>query len=897
MYHFQIHFAYPWLLLLLIPAVVLTFIPFFRLSKKYRKNRNRIISLVCHLVIMFLCVTLLSGMTFSYEIDNAGNEIILVVDASYSTEEERQAKDEYIKDVLSLADPDVYKIGIVTFGFDQQYAAPLTNDFTDAYNNYINATEPDTCATDIAAALTYANKFFTRPETAKLILISDGIETDEKAIGAIRAITAAGTRIDAVTCSTRLPEEEVQITNVNLPQYSIGEGENFSLELTLKSSYVEKNGATVTVFDNDAECGSTSVNLVGTEQTVTLEHSFEEKGMHILRFKLTSAKDGTEQNNEYYVYYNLENFDKVLILESYTGQSEHLKETLEDFAVTVLDIQAESVPKTLDGLRAYDQIILNNIAYSDMPEGFEKLLNDYVYEIGGGLFTVGGSEEGDPETAHAYNREDMANSLYYQQMLPVQAINYTPPLGVVLIIDVSGSMGSRLEAAKDAANSIVKDDTCLTERDYCGIMTLSDKYTQETNMLPMTRQNEILSAIENLPKGGSTLFAPALDYANSQLTTLYQNGIIEKMHVIVITDGGASDYDNYVAKMQEGYAKGVTYTFVAVDATGGNYMSSLQAAAEIVNGNVIESTNSDLTQDLKDDIRTPEIKEIEYGEFVPSVKKGSYYDTVVGESQMPKLYGFYGTKARSDSVVMLYGEYSVPIYAQWKYGKGTVGSFMCDLSGGDWSGEFMADETGKTLLNAIIAKIMPTESVRPKEIEVQLKQENFTTRLSIYPVTELEADESISVNVEHIVFPDLSLSVVPPSAQEGYSRASFITPEAGIYRITVTKMKGKEARAAYTLYTAFSYSSEYDLLSAHGDRIALMETIATSGSGTASMLENAEPYDAFEGFKTTLDRSYDPRLPFLITAIVLFLLDIAVRKFKFKWIHEIVRERKEKKLR
>ena len=29
-----------------------------------------------------------------------------------------------------------------------------------------------------------------------------------------------------------------------------------------------------------------------------------------------------------------------------------------------------------------------------------------------------------------------------------------------------------------------------------------------------------------------------------------------------------------------------------------------------------------------------------------------------------------------------------------------------------------------------------------------------------------------------------------------------------------------------------------------------------------------------------------------VAAVVLFLLDIAVRKFKFKWLHEIVRERK-----
>ena len=33
----------------------------------------------------------------------------------------------------------------------------------------------------------------------------------------------------------------------------------------------------------------------------------------------------------------------------------------------------------------------------------------------------------------------------------------------------------------------------------------------------------------------------------------------------------------------------------------------------------------------------------------------------------------------------------------------------------------------------------------------------------------------------------------------------------------------------------------------------------------------------------------------MILAIVFFLADIAVRKFKFKWPHELIREYKEKK--
>ena len=74
-----------------------------------------------------------------------------------------------------------------------------------------------------------------------------------------------------------------------------------------------------------------------------------------------------------------------------------------------------------------------------------------------------------------------------------------------------------------------------------------------------------------------------------------------------------------------------------------------------------------------------------------------------------------------------------------------------------------------------------------------------------------------------------------------------------------------------------------------------MQSLAASGNGTAVQLADAEAYKIFEGFITGIEKSFDPRYLMMIIAIVLFLLDIAVRKFKFKWIHELIREHKEKK--
>lgn len=64
MSNFRIHFAYPWLLLLLIPAIFFALLPYFRLSKKYRRTRNRVVSFVLHTAVIVMSVCLLAGMTF-----------------------------------------------------------------------------------------------------------------------------------------------------------------------------------------------------------------------------------------------------------------------------------------------------------------------------------------------------------------------------------------------------------------------------------------------------------------------------------------------------------------------------------------------------------------------------------------------------------------------------------------------------------------------------------------------------------------------------------------------------------------------------------------------------------------------------------------------------------------
>ena len=88
MTNLRIEFLYPWLLLLLIPMFALSFFLYFRISNRYRRTRNRIVSMVLHFIVGTLSILTLAGINFHYSLPNMETEVILLVDVTYSGEME-----------------------------------------------------------------------------------------------------------------------------------------------------------------------------------------------------------------------------------------------------------------------------------------------------------------------------------------------------------------------------------------------------------------------------------------------------------------------------------------------------------------------------------------------------------------------------------------------------------------------------------------------------------------------------------------------------------------------------------------------------------------------------------------------------------------------------------------
>ena len=361
------------------------------------------------------------------------------------------------------------------------------------------------------------------------------------------------------------------------------------------------------------------------------------------------------------------------------------------------------------------------------------------------------------------------------------------------------------------------------------------------------------------------------------------------------------------------------------------------------------------------DIKAPEIKNFNPEKFNPVIS--NMISNVVRnlpretdeegnptDKMAASIGGFYGTRLKNGATKLLDGiiierktvdgkevkkEYQigVPLYAEWSFGKGKVGSFMSDVYG-DWGSEFIASEAGKLFLyggevettNAdgvkeiitcpgVINSLMPVEDNTVKEIQIKTSGDNYYRQMNI--LSDLKEGETISGEIARIekdgtgtetesekislnsVTTDNNSPVLVATAigeENSFGRCVFSIKEAGVYRITLKKLD-KNGNEIYSVdyYQVLSYSSEYNIfdVATEDELKEFMASLADKGKG--GVIDGVDDtYEIFRSFITGFKRNFDPRTLFMIIAIVAFLLDIAVRKFKFKWIHEIIRDHKAK---
>jgi hypothetical protein len=217
-----------------------------------------------------------------------------------------------------------------------------------------------------------------------------------------------------------------------------------------------------------------------------------------------------------------------------------------------------------------------------------------------------------------------------------------------------------------------------------------------------------MAAIADLPNQGpgGTIFSAALERAGQALKAMTN---VDKRHIIVITDGepSAEDTERYQFFMKENAANGISMSIVGIQCTRGavaNMTYVLKECAGMSEKYFYDVQElSQVANVMREGLAAPELRVIQCQRYMPSIVTDNSITENLTVENMPVLDGAYYSKLKEGATEVLGSPYG-PLYAQWNYGKGMVGSFMCDLNG-TWSAEFLEDETGKDILNSIILEL------------------------------------------------------------------------------------------------------------------------------------------------------------------------------------------------
>lgn len=847
----ELAFTRPWLLLLIIPSLLLILLPFFRLRPAHRKTFRKIAPLMMHSIAAFLLVLIISG--FHFVTRSAEQSTLLLLDLSDST---KTVEDLLLDDAGQLlrAIDEETPCGVIAFGGNQLVTVTL-----EEQTRTVRTGEVVADASDLAGALKYAAELFPGDRAKRIILLSDGLETDGDATTAANDLAARGIRVDTVYLDSAIAMgAELQISSFTAPE-SIYLGESLHFTAEIESNHkaqislrLSEDGVPIENYSYGVEQGSNVFEI-------TIQPT--EGGSHVYDLLLQYAGDNIQLNNRGSVCVDVIGASKILIIANSPADAYPLEEILAKSS-TVDIVSSVNAPNTIVELCKYDEILLMNAHADDLPWQFANLLDVYVKKYGKTLLTIGGNR--------TYMYGNMS-SYGYEDMLPVSfaltEAQTDQPVALMLILDCSLSMnGGNLPLAKQGAVKCVES---MSEKDFVGVISFNSSATVRSPLVPANTVNkELLSrTISSLPTSHGTYYTHALRLACEEL----KKSSAPVKHVIFLSDGQPGD-SNYYDAAEDLRANGITVSTIGI-----NYSSqALTGIAQIGAGrNYYVSKTADLPDVMLSEAKQAAVANLITETFQPRFGKHADLTDGLEESTLPQLTGYIGTTLREDAVAYLESADGKPLFAEWQLGEGRVASFMSDLSG-EWSKEWFRSEVGKELIRRMVSTTLGTTH-NDSSLSLSLKQYGKTAEITVETGGEV-TDGYVAIDLKTGIH---KRTYYLNQEKKGIYVGSVPTETSGVYTVTAvhTKKDGTLVDYAQTDFTV-PYPKEYDLFAGGGRDLLVGISELTGGKCTDGITD--EYLSIANAVSQTISFPKDPTLWLVILAALLLLADIVIRKLRWK---------------
>lgn len=914
----------PIYLFILIPLLLLIIIPFAIAIRKDNRSKSVIVSLIIHIVIACLVALGLAGTVLTTIMTKT--QVIIVADVSYSANRNLDRVDEYINTVIEAL-PEKSDVGIVCFGKDSQQLTEIGAEVVS-----VKEAQVDDSATDISQAIKFASGLFDDGVIKRIVLITDGKQTDTEATGelisAVEDLHAKNIYIDAMYLDDNIAagEDEVQVSGVEYTKSTYLNHES-NLGVLLQSN-TETNSIVSLYKKNEGgqyeKINYTEISLVQGYNVVNFDLDTSSDGIFEYKVDIFAKEDYSDRNNEYFFTQSVSGKLNVLLLTEKEDDVEAARKlfgdmaTIDTYFVTEkyeqflgLDIlkdpalreennihilskhTTEKLPVTVEEICKYDEIILSNVdvRHIDNFTAFVDTVDKAVSIFGKSLVTMG-------DTKIQNKTDDVLKQL--EDMLPVKYGNSDQDAKLLgIVIDTSRSMefAYHLDMAKDAAKRLVN---LLDEDDYVSIVCFNGDVMVAQAPIVAKDKAALEKVIDDLePIQGTRLDAGLLHTYN----IIKEYDSIENKQVMLISDGMSYSLedDTPVQTAKDMLAEGIIVSNIFIgdpDSTAETQTAKRTMEKIAANGGGMhyvaerpEDLEELILQEVANDLTDSVIKET-----TPVYIKKQNDDILKGLSSLENIGGYIYGKAKSSATVVLYTEYikpssdgngskiETPLYSYWNYGEGRVASFMTDMTG-EWLDSWIASGNKDIFFDNLLDSNTPEQKVDyPYTLNVDY--DGKYTNIEIVPAI-LDPSAKVSVEITTPITGEvIAKDLIFDSEKFFYS---FETPEIGKYDIKVIYSYGEgEESISYPSETFFnlSYSPEYDSFqifeaSALHEAIRQRGTVSEDGS---IKLENDE--------NMISTYTVDFTMPFLIAAASLYVVDVIIRKLKWNDIKSLFKKKK-----
>ena len=748
-------------------------------------------------------------------------------------------------------------------------------------------------ATNLETGLLATLPGFEPGSIKRIVLLSDGNETEGDVWRALPRLRAEGVRVFTIPAETTA-ENDAWVEAIVVPD---GVHERTAVDVEARLFSQQRAPAQVDLLIGERMAASRVVKLAPGDNRVAFNVHFPRAGLQRVTARVRAKGDQFPGNDALTDEVLVQPRLRVLYVEGGKSGASYLADALTEQGMRVSSASPQNLSNDARLLADKDVIILSDVRADGLSRDATQRLQAFVRDQGGGLIFVAGE--------NTYGQEGFASS-EVEKLLPVkfEAKRKRQDLDLVLLLDRSSSMRrGKIEAAKSAALATVD---LLDPEQGLAVVAFDSQPQSVVPLAPVGDKRKAQELISRMTSSGQTNIYTALLEAQR----LLMQSKAEVKHIILLSDGYTARAPDNPGVSGAG-SRGRTRFVNGSDpwpkddeplALGFRSIVAELAAANITLSTVVLGEGYDLEfmstiakwghgkcYLAKTDEDTPglfvgEIRRLRGDSIIeepfrPHVKAWSPTIAGVDFATAPALKGYVESKPKRFSDVLLEAKKDLPLLAETHYGLGKTVLFASDAKD-RWATDWLRWPGYSTLWAQVVRDSARRDAGDGLSWRVVRDGSNALIQLTalgpggsfrhdLWPQARVTAPSGISSVVAlRQVAPGRYAAQVPLTASATAPWRFELLPSRGMGAAEVARA------GARSLF--YAYSDEFRLLPAN---LPLLRTLSeqTGGVFTPAAEQIFKPLGDGGVTSAPLWRY------FVAAALLLFLIDILVRRAPWLW--------------